>query len=115
METSMTEMKQAFLRKKGYFDKIYLTDEECNIIDKMPSKKRNAYAKEHGIFNEPLDSTSYGRYHQCKYWDISDEELIFLTSLDNNIVLSNIRDTLGIILALIVIGILLFVFGGLIF
>lgn len=114
MKGSMTEIKQSFLRKKGFYDKVYLTEEECNIIDKMPSKKRKAYAKEHGIFNEPLDSTSYGRYHQCKYWEITDEELVFLTTLDNNMLLSKIRDSIGFIVAIMVMGILISLFAGVI-
>lgn len=80
------------MQKNKYFDKIYLSKEECDKINRMNNNEKNEYLKEHNLASE-ISSTFNNeyKYYKIQYWNISDEELILLTTIDNNKKINTLR------------------------
>jgi hypothetical protein len=81
-----------------------LKEEESKIVKKMSSKKRKLYVKQNHIYfdNDNL-SDNCGKYYRIDLWDISNEELIFLIHIDNNVKLNKLSSHVNSILIIILI------------
>ena len=92
MDKHIEEIKKDYSIEKGFFDKIYLTVEETKVIEGMKHKERNIYLKQNEIaLDDDNLSKNCGKYYKRNYWDISNDEILFLINLDNNILLNKIN------------------------
>ena len=93
MDKHIEEIKKDYSIEKGFFDKIYLTVEETKVIEGMKHKERNIYLKQNEIaLDDDNLSKNCGKYYKRNYWDISNDEILFLINLDNNILLNKINN-----------------------
>jgi hypothetical protein len=100
--------KHQYFYDKGYYDRIYICEEESNKINKMKYKEKQRYKEQHNIYVD-LESTNnnYERYYTVKYWDLTEEDLILFSNIDNNIKLTNIEKYVKLIFIIILISAIL--------
>lgn len=108
MNQESINRKYQYLYKKGYYDRIYICEEESNKINKMKYKEKQRYKEQHNIYVD-LESTdnNYERYYTVKYWDLTDEDLIIFSNIDNNIILTSIEKYVKLILIIVVLSAIL--------
>lgn len=108
MNENVEVLKKRYCFEKNYYDRIYLDQEESKIIKKMSFKKRKLYVKENNIYCDTDNlSDNCGRYYKINLWNISNEELIFLIHLDNNVKLNKLSSYVSCIAIIIIMTILI--------
>lgn len=110
MNNQLQNVKEQFMRENTYYDKIFLSEEECDKINNMDNTDRSEYIKEHNLYTEISSAfNNEYKYYKIQYWNVSDEELILLTSINNSRKINTIKKIMIFILLLLGLPLLFYI------